>query len=70
MTTRPTLTPALVPTLPARDETLRIWRLAGGWEPQRHIKIGGGVDWGERTSNVLGRDYDYLQVSLNARYDW
>ena len=57
-------------TLAARDETLRIWRLAGGWEPARHFRVGAGVDWGERTSNLLGRDYDYLQVSLNGRYDW
>jgi hypothetical protein len=57
-------------TLFQREETVRIWRLGGGWEPQRHIRIGAGVDWGERTTNVLGRDYDYLQVMINARYDW
>lgn len=53
-----------------RDETLRIWRLGAGWEPQRHFKVGAGVDYGERTSNLLGRDYDYVQVMLNGRYDW
>jgi hypothetical protein len=58
------------PTLPLRDETLRTWRFAAGWEPQRHIKLGAGLDYGERTSNTLDRDYDYVQVMLNARYDW
>lgn len=58
------------PTLPLRDETLRTWRLGAGWEPQRHIRLGAGVDYGDRSSNVLGRDYDYVQVMLNARYDW
>lgn len=58
------------PGLPLRDETLRTWRFAAGWEPQRHVTLGAGLDWGERTSNTLGRDYDYVQLMLNARYDW
>jgi hypothetical protein len=55
---------------PVRDETLRVWRFGAGWEPQRHWQLGAGLDIGERTSNQLGRDYDYVQVMLNARFDW
>lgn len=58
------------PGLPLRDETLRLWRIGAGWEPQRHVKLGAGLDFGERTSNTLGRDYDYVQLMVNARYDW
>jgi hypothetical protein len=54
----------------ARDETVRIWSFAVGWEPQRHFRIGAGLDWGERESNTLGRDYDYVAVMGNLRYDW
>jgi hypothetical protein len=53
-----------------RDETVRIWSFFAGWEPQRHFRIGAGVDWGERESNTLGRDYDYVAVMANLRYDW
>jgi hypothetical protein len=56
--------------LPARDDTLRLWRLAAGWEPRRHITVGGGLEYGERTSNTLGRDYEYGAVMANVRYDW
>jgi hypothetical protein len=58
------------PSLPGRDETFRIWRFAGGWEPRRHFTVGAGLDWGERESNTLGRDYDYVAVMANIRYDW
>jgi hypothetical protein len=53
-----------------RDETLRVLRFGAGWEPMRRIRIGGGLDFGERTANTLGRDYDYYAVMANARYDW
>ena len=51
-----------------RDDTVRIWRLGAGWEPQRHLQLGLGFDWGERTSNVPANEYDYQQVMLNARW--
>ena len=57
-------------TVPERDDTLRVWRFAVGWEPARHFTVGAGIDWGERESNALGRDYDYAAVMANLRYDW
>jgi hypothetical protein len=54
--------------LSQRDDTVRIWRLGAGWEPQRHLQIGLGFDWGERSSNVPSDEYDYQQVMLNARW--
>jgi hypothetical protein len=54
--------------IPPRDETLRVWRFGVGWEPVRHWQVGAAWDIGERRSNELGRDYDYQQVMLNARY--
>jgi hypothetical protein len=56
--------------LPGRDETLRLWRLGAGWEPRRHVTVGAGVEYGERTSNVLARDAEYGAVMANLRYDW
>jgi hypothetical protein len=56
--------------LPQRDDTLRIWRLGAGWEPVRRISVGAGIDRGERTSNTLGRDYEYTAISANLRYEW
>lgn len=61
---------AQITGLPLRDDTLRIWRFGAGWEPQRHWQLGAGVDFGERTSNRLGDDYEYYQVMLNARFVW
>jgi hypothetical protein len=61
---------ALEAGLPSRDETARTLRLGAGWEPQRHIRIGAGIDYGERSSNIGGRDYDYTALILNARYDF
>jgi hypothetical protein len=61
-----TETSALIP----RDETLRLLRFGAGWEPMRRIRLGAGLDLGERTANTLGRDYDYYAVMANARYDW
>jgi hypothetical protein len=53
-----------------RDETLRLLRFGAGWEPVRRVRIGAGLDIGERTANTIGRDYDYYAVMANARYDW
>jgi hypothetical protein len=56
--------------LPLRDDTLRTLRFAAGWEPMRRITLGAGIEYGERTSNTLGRDYDYVAAMANLRYDW
>jgi Putative beta-barrel porin 2 len=56
--------------LTARDDTLRLWRFGAGWEPQRHFTVGAGLEYGERTSNTLGRDFEYSAAMANFRYDW
>jgi hypothetical protein len=33
----------------------------------RNIHLSIGAEWGERTSNVIGRDFDYRLISANAR---
>jgi hypothetical protein len=58
------------PGLTVRDDTLRLWRFAAGWEPQRHFTVGAGLEYGERTSNIFARGYDYGAVMANLRYDW
>lgn len=61
---------SLDPSILPADDSVRLWRFAAGWEPRRHITLGTGVEFGERTSNTLGRDFDYLAVMANLRYDW
>lgn len=51
-----------------RDETVRVWRFGAGWEPLRQWQLGAAVDFGERRSSELGRNYDYTQVMLNVRW--
>jgi hypothetical protein len=53
---------------PLRDERYDTIRLGAGWEPQRHVQLGGAFDYGRRDSNVSGRDYGYFQVTLNLRW--
>ena len=59
---------ALVGGLPPPDDTVRTWGFGAGWEPIRHWQLGAGVELGERRSNILGRDFDYTQYMLNARW--
>jgi Putative beta-barrel porin 2 len=54
--------------LERREDTVRTWRFGVGWEPQRHLQLGLGFDYGERTSNLPGGEYEYNQVMLNARW--
>jgi hypothetical protein len=51
-----------------REDTLRFWRFGVGWEPQRHLQVGLGFEWGDRTSNLPAAEYDYQQVMLNGRW--
>jgi len=53
-----------------RDERYDTVRLGAGWEPQRHVQLGGAVDYGRRDSNVTGRDYGYYAVTLNLRWTY
>jgi hypothetical protein len=53
--------------LPVRDDTVRGLRLGFGWEPVRFAELGFGVEWGDRTSNEVLRDYDYVAAMVNLR---
>jgi hypothetical protein len=55
---------------PLRDERYDTIRLGAGWEPQRHVQLGGAFDYGRRDSNVDGRDYGYYAVTLNLRWNY
>jgi hypothetical protein len=55
---------------PLRDERYDTVRLGAGWEPQRHIQLGGAFDYGRRDSNVDDRDYGYFAVTLNLRWSY
>lgn len=59
---------ALVLGTPLLDETIRTLRFGVGWEPQRHWRVGGAVDRGERESNSLGRDYKFTAFILNLSF--
>lgn len=60
----------LISGTPVPDDTVRTWSFGAGWEPLRHWQLGAGVEFGDRSSNILGRDYDYTQYMLNARWEF
>lgn len=51
-----------------RDEIIYGYRFGVGWEPQRQWQVGAAIDFGERESNFVGRDYDYTAVTLNVAW--
>lgn len=53
-----------------REEAVRTWRFAAGWEATRRHRLGVALETGERSSNVLGRDYEYTAVMANFRYSF
>lgn len=60
--------PRLVFGGPLRDETVETVRLGVGWEPQRHVQVGVALDFGNRTSNFVDRDYDFTAVMANLAW--
>lgn len=56
--------------LPPRDENVSIIRLGLGWEPERRWQLGTSLDFGRRTSNAIGRDYDYTALTANLRFTY
>jgi hypothetical protein len=56
--------------LPQRDETVDVLRLGLGWEPERRWQISTSLDYGTRSSNFLGRDYDYTAFTANLRWQF
>lgn len=62
--------PAIAPVGTLVDETVRAGRLSVGWEPQRMVQVGFGLDRGNRESNTLGRNYNYTAFVSNVRVIW
>ena len=58
--------PASVIVGGAADETAHIFRLGAGWEPRRFIELSAGIEYGNRSTNIAFRDYDYTQLTINA----
>lgn len=57
-------------SLTPRDESINLIRLGSGWEPRRHFSVTSAIEYGQRGSNVAGRDFDHIAVMGNIRYDW
>ena len=53
-----------------RDEMVRFWSFGFGWEATRRHLVGVALDTGDRSSNVLGRDYDFVTLTANLRYQF
>jgi exopolysaccharide biosynthesis operon protein EpsL len=51
-----------------REDTFRGLSLAAGYAPRRNIELSVGARYGDRSSNVFARDYDYTTVMANARF--
>jgi len=62
--------PSIDPNLPLLDETVRLMRLGWGWEPERLMLVGFGIDRGMRESNIFNRNYNYTAVMANIRVTW
>jgi hypothetical protein len=52
---------------PVRDDTTRGVRLGAGWEPVRYAEVGVGLQWADRTSTQILRNYSYTAASINLR---
>jgi len=50
-----------------REDSFDGFGLTAGYTPVRNVHLSIGAEWGDRTSNVIGRDFDYRLVSANAR---
>ena len=62
--------PNVAPVGTLLDETVRVFRLGLGWEPQRLVQVGLGLDRGNRESNTLGRNYNYTAAMAKIRVTW
>lgn len=60
----------LAPGVPVRDDVATLWRLALGWEFQRHWQASFAIDRGERESNTAGRDYQYNNIMAQLAWNW
>ena len=51
-----------------REDKFRTAMIGAGWSPLRPLLLALSFEHGNRTSNIVGRDFKYDAVSLNARY--
>ena len=51
-----------------REEVVRGYGLAAGWEATRRFHFGAAWEKGERRATVLSREFDYNAVMLNGRF--
>jgi exopolysaccharide biosynthesis operon protein EpsL len=57
---------ALVGGVP-REDRFQGFSLTAGYTPVRNIHLSLGAEWGDRSSNVALRDFDYRMLTANAR---
>ena len=61
---------SIAPGTPLLDETVRLMRFGWGWEPERLMRVGFGLDRGLRESNTFNRNYNFTAVMANIRVIW
>jgi hypothetical protein len=50
-----------------REDSFDGFSVIAGYTPVRNVHLSLGAEWGDRTSNVFMRDFDYRLISANAR---
>ena len=50
-----------------REDKFDGFSVIAGYTPVRNVHLSLGAEWGDRTSNIFMRDYDYRLISANAR---
>jgi exopolysaccharide biosynthesis operon protein EpsL len=50
-----------------REDSFDGFSIVAGYTPVRNVHLSLGAEWGDRTSNVFLRDFEYRLISANAR---